>query len=56
MRVMMAVLAIVAWGGAGHVHVHVQTVTLSNVVPRQDTAGNIINAHAGGIYNFSGTF
>ena len=31
-------------------------VRVSNVVPRRDTAGNIVNAHAGGIYNFSGTF
>ena len=29
---------------------------ISNVVPRRDTAGDIVNAHAGGIYNFSGTF
>lgn len=27
-------------------------VTISNVVPRRDSAGEIINAHAGGIYNF----
>jgi hypothetical protein len=32
-----------------------RSVTISNVVPRRDVAGNIINAHAGGIYNFSGT-
>jgi hypothetical protein len=29
---------------------------ISNVVPRRDTTGAIINAHAGGIYNFSGRF
>jgi hypothetical protein len=29
---------------------------LSNVVPRRDTTGAIVNAHAGGIYNFSSTF
>jgi hypothetical protein len=31
-------------------------VTISNVVPRRDTTGAIINAHAGGLYNFSGRF
>ena len=34
----------------------VSSVTISNVVPRRTTDGAIINAHAGGIYNFSGTF
>lgn len=32
------------------------TTTISNVIPRRDTTGAIINAHAGGIYNFSGVF
>ena len=32
------------------------SATISNVVPRRDTNGSIINAHAGGIYNFSGRF
>jgi len=31
-------------------------VTLSNVISRRDTTGAIINAHAGGIYNFSNRF
>eukprot|EP01044_Picomonas_judraskeda_P028121 COSAG03_NODE_9208_length_738_cov_0.887324_1_plen_145_part_10 len=29
---------------------------ISNVDPRRDTDNKIVNAHAGGIYNFSGTF
>lgn len=29
---------------------------ISNVEPRRDTENRIVNAHAGGIYNFSGTF
>ena len=33
-----------------------RTARVSNVVPRVDTVGDIVNAHAGGIYNFSGTF
>ena len=35
---------------------HTGSTTISNVVPRRDITGAIINAHAGGIYNFSGRF
>lgn len=31
-------------------------VTISNVLPRLDTAGNIINAHDGGLYEFNGVY
>ena len=30
--------------------------TISNVEPRRDVSGHVINAHAGGIYNFSNRF
>ena len=33
-----------------------KTVTVSNVIPRRTTDGQIINAHAGGIYQFADMF
>ena len=45
----LAALATALSGGA-------PSARLSNVLPRHDTAGRIVNAHAGGVYNFSGRF
>jgi hypothetical protein len=33
-----------------------RAAVISNVVPRRDSTGAVINAHAGGIYNFSNRF
>ena len=33
-----------------------RTATISNVAPRRDTAGNIVNAHAGGVYVYGGVY
>lgn len=40
----------------GEMSAHAGLVTIHNDIPRRDTAGNILNAHDGGVYRFNQTY
>jgi hypothetical protein len=52
----LALIALIALITGVSGNVAPRTAKISNVIPRRDNTGTIINAHAGGIYNFSNRF